>query len=346
MSGQVAQSTSGPSGSTQTSSTSTAPLMIEVKGLRKSYGPITAIADLNFSVRKGEVVGFLGPNGAGKSTTMKIITGAMAPTDGSVKVSGFDVFEDPIEVKKRIGYLPENPPVYGEMNVESYLRFVAQLKGVASANVGVQVERAIEKTDLGSVRRRLIANLSKGFRQRVGIAQALVSNPDVLILDEPTSGLDPRQVAEVRSLIQELKGEHTIILSTHILPEVQEMCERIIIINRGQIVAEDSLAGLTQRMQNSRSGLEVSVRLARPSPAVAQALGGVAGVSSVRLDAGVYKVQLTVNHMDAVEKLAEAAVATRAGLLELQHQAFDLEDIFLKLTANEETAAVAAGGAQ
>ena len=308
--------------------------MIEVSGLTKSYGPIHALHGISFRVKKGEVVGFLGPNGAGKSTTMKIITGSMAPSGGTAKVAGFDVFEDPVEVKKRIGYLPENPPVYGDMNVESYLAFVAKLKGVANDRVRAQVEKAIEKTDLGSVRRRLIQNLSKGYRQRVGIAQALVSDPEVLILDEPTSGLDPRQVAEVRSLIRELKGEHTIILSTHILPEVQAMCERIIIINRGRIVAEDSLDVLTNRMAGS---LEVKLKVARPSADVETALRGVPGVATVlKTDSGYsVNIQGTAGEM-AIEKVAEAAVGARAGLLELRREAVDLEDIFLKLTTSEE----------
>jgi ABC-2 type transport system ATP-binding protein len=315
--------------------------MIEVAGLTKSYGPIHALHGITFRVKKGEVVGFLGPNGAGKSTTMKIITGSMAPSGGAVKVAGFDVFEDPVEVKKRIGYLPENPPVYGDMNVESYLAFVAKLKGVAGDRVRTQVERAIEKTDLGAVRKRLIQNLSKGYRQRVGIAQALVSEPEVLILDEPTSGLDPRQVAEVRSLIRELRGEHTIILSTHILPEVQAMCERIIIINRGRIVAEDSLDGLTNRMAGS---LEVKLKVARPSAEVETALRSVPGVAAVLKAEGGYSVNIQGAGADssadsAIEKVAEAAVSSRAGLLELKREAADLEDIFLKLTTSEENQA-------
>lgn len=307
--------------------------MIEVTGLSKSYGPIQALQGISFSVKKGEVVGFLGPNGAGKSTTMKIITGSMAPSSGSAKVAGFDVFEDPIEVKKRIGYLPENPPVYGDMNIEAYLSFVARLKGVEKSKVRSQVEKAIEKTDLGSVRKRLIQNLSKGYRQRVGIAQALVSDPEILILDEPTSGLDPRQVAEVRSLIQELKGEHTIILSTHILPEVQAMCERIIIINRGRIVAEDSLEGLASRMAGT---LALKVRVARPSSDVEQALRSVAGVSAVlKTDSG-YSVSVQGSGEAAIEKIAEAAVMSKSGLVELRKESADLEDIFLKLTTSEE----------
>ncbi len=307
--------------------------MIEVAGLVKSYGPIHAVKDIQFRVKKGEVVGFLGPNGAGKSTTMKIITGSMAPTGGSVRVAGFDVFEDPVEVKKRIGYLPENPPVYGEMSVESYLAFVAKLKGVAGANVARQVAKAIEKTDLGSVRRRLIQNLSKGFRQRVGIAQALVSDPEVLILDEPTSGLDPRQVAEVRALIKELKGEHTIILSTHILPEVQSMCERIIIINRGRIVAEDTLDGLSTRMAGSA---QVKLKVARPSASVETALREVPGVVAVAASEGGYTIQAGSGD-SAVERIAEIAVQSKAGLLELRREVVDLEEIFLKLTTSEET---------
>ncbi len=314
--------------------------MIEVSGLFKSYGPIQAIHDINFKVKKGEVVGFLGPNGAGKSTTMKIITGSMAPSGGSVRVAGFDVFEDPIEVKKRIGYLPENPPVYGDMSVESYLKFVAKLKGVEATRVKAQVEKSIEKTDLGSVRRRLIQNLSKGYRQRVGIAQALVSDPEVLILDEPTSGLDPRQVAEVRALIKELKGEHTIILSTHILPEVQAMCERIIIINRGHIVAQDSLEGLSTRMAGAT---QVKIKVARPSGEVEKSLQAIPGVSAlVKSEHGYAMAIASGGAADGatdgvVERIAEAAVQSRAGLLELRRESADLEEIFLKLTTSEET---------
>lgn len=320
--------------------------MIEVSGLFKSYGPIQAIHDINFKVKKGEVVGFLGPNGAGKSTTMKIITGSMAPSGGSVRVAGFDVFEDPIEVKKRIGYLPENPPVYGDMSVESYLKFVAKLKGVETSRVKAQVEKSIEKTDLGSVRRRLIQNLSKGYRQRVGIAQALVSDPEVLILDEPTSGLDPRQVAEVRALIKELKGEHTIILSTHILPEVQAMCERIIIINRGHIVAQDSLEGLSTRMAGAT---QVKIKVARPSGEVEKSLQAIPGVSALVKSEHGYAMAIasggaTDGAADGVvERIAETAVQSRAGLLELRRESADLEEIFLKLTTSEETQAT--GGA-
>jgi ABC-2 type transport system ATP-binding protein len=290
-----------------------------------------AIDSLSFSVKKGEVVGFLGPNGAGKTTTMKIITGFMAASSGTAQIAGFDVFEDPIEVKKRIGYLPETPPLYGDMTVESYLKFVAQLKGVPSQNVKRFVERAIEKTDLGSVRRRLIQNLSKGYRQRVGISQALVSDPEVLILDEPTVGLDPRQVAEVRSLIKELAGQHTIILSTHILPEVQATCQRIIIINKGKIVAEDSIDRLSNRMSGSG---RVHLRVLKPNEQLQTTFTQTPGVTAVRLKNSNYEID-TDGSNETAARLAEKAVA--CGLFEMRQESFNLEDVFLKLTTSEET---------
>ncbi len=307
--------------------------MIEVRELTKNYGPHKAVDRLSFSVKKGEVVGFLGPNGAGKTTTMKIITGFMPPSAGSVTVAGFDVFEDPIEVKKRIGYLPETPPVYGEMTVESYLKFVARLKGVEKSKLSAQVERAIEKTDLGSVRKRMIQNLSKGYRQRVGISQALVSEPEVLILDEPTVGLDPRQVAEVRKLIKDLAGHHTIILSTHILPEVQATCERIIIINRGRIAAEDSLDGLSRRMSGSA---RVHVRVVDMKDSVVGDLRSTPGVQGVvARGGGVIEID-TDGSKGITPKLAERVVTAGCGLLELREERINLEDVFLKLTTSEE----------
>ena len=306
---------------------------IEVQGLTKNYGPHRAIDDLTFTIGKGEVVGFLGPNGAGKTTTMKIITGFMAPSSGSVKVAGFDVFEDPLEVKKRIGYLPETPPVYGDMSVESYLKFVAKLKGVANDRIHDLVELSIKKTDLFSVRKRLIQNLSKGYRQRVGISQALVSDPEVLILDEPTVGLDPRQVAEVRSLIKELAGKHTIILSTHILPEVQASCERIIIINRGKIVAQDSIDRLSTRMSSSG---RVHLRVVKPVPSLLAALKASRGVTAVRQpQADSFEVD-TDGTKETAAQLAAHVVSAGAGLFEMRQESFNLEDVFLKLTTSEE----------
>lgn len=308
--------------------------MIEVRDLTKNYGPHKAVDRISFSVKKGEVVGFLGPNGAGKTTTMKIITGFMPPSSGTASVAGFDVFENPLEVKRRIGYLPETPPVYGEMTVESYLSFVARLKGVEKTRVGAMVDRAIEKTELGSVRKRLIQNLSKGYRQRVGISQALVSDPEVLILDEPTVGLDPRQVAEVRSLIKELAGHHTIILSTHILPEVQATCQRIIIINKGKIVAEDSLESIGHRMKGSS---RVHLKTAATEPRLKDELSAVAGVRAVNLRGATEFEIDTDGASEVTSALAAKAVASGAGLIELRQETFNLEDVFLKLTTSEET---------
>ncbi len=302
--------------------------MIEIRNLTKSYGDRKAIDNLNFTVKKGEVVGFLGPNGAGKTTTMKIITGFMAPTSGEVKVAGFDVFENPFEVKRRIGYLPETPPLYGDMVVTDFLVFVAKLKGVEVSRLNQLVARAIEKCQLGDVKHRLIQNLSKGFRQRVGLAQAIVSDPEILILDEPTVGLDPRQVAEIRALLQELRGSHTIILSTHILPEVQATCERAIIINRGRIVAEDTLSGLSNRLRGSSS---IHIRVRRNSTELGQALKLITGVTSVDVNGNTLRVH-GASSDELIEAVSEAAVSKRAGLIELSQPETGLENIFIELT--------------
>lgn len=305
--------------------------MIEIRNLTKRYGNTVAIENLNFSVQKGEVVGFLGPNGAGKSTTMKIITGFMAPTSGDVKVAGADVFEDPIAVKKRIGFLPETPPLYTDMFVRDYLDFVARLKGVEGAQIRSHVDEALEKTGLTNVQKRLIHNLSKGFKQRVGIAQALVSKPEILILDEPTVGLDPAQVAEMRRLIQELRGHHTIVLSTHILPEVQATCERIIIIYKGRIVAEDSLEGLNRRMTGGR---QVFLRATRMDDSLLSSLRAVTGVRDAKMADGGVQVD-TDEHEEVAAELASRVVKSGVGLLEMRTINLSLEDIFLRLTTKE-----------
>lgn len=303
--------------------------MIEVRNLTKDYGARRAIDSLNFSVNKGEVVGFLGPNGAGKSTTMKIITGFMAPSSGQALIAGFDVFENPLEVKRRIGYLPENPPVYGDMFVKEYLEFVANLKGVEKSKIPGLVAQSIEKTNLGNVQSRLIQNLSKGFRQRVGIAQALVSDPDVLILDEPTVGLDPKQVAEIRDLIKELRGHHTIILSTHILPEVEATCERIVIINQGKIVAQESLSNIGAISKGTR---HVTFKVRRNIDSLITHLGAVPGVVKVYKGSNPETVVAEISGQDEmVEGLAKEVVTSGAGLLEMQSMA-QLEDVFIKLT--------------
>ena len=318
--------------------------MIDVRNLSKIYGQRRAIDQLSFSIKKGDVVGFLGPNGAGKTTTMKIITGFMAATEGHVRVAGFDVFENPIDVKKRIGYLPETPPVYGDMRVDEYLRFVAELKGVPRDRLTTLVERSIEKTDLGSVRKRLIQNLSKGYRQRVGISQALVSDPEVLILDEPTVGLDPRQVAEIRTVIKDLAGEHTIILSTHILPEVQATCERIIIINRGQIVAQDTIEGIG-RLANGAA--KTSLKLRRSSVDLESGIKSLRGVHGLRVMrahdnvsgnvAGNVSMEVETDGSEQlVEQIAGLVIQKQGGLLEIRTETANLEDIFLQLTSKEE----------
>ncbi len=304
--------------------------MIEVKNLSKNYGDRAAINALNFTVKKGEVVGFLGPNGAGKSTTMKIITGYMAPSSGEVQVAGFDVFENPLEVKRRIGYLPETPPVYHDMFVRDYLTFVANLKGVDKSRVKTLVASALEKTTLNDVAGRLIGNLSKGFKQRVGLAQALVSDPEILVLDEPTVGLDPKQVSEMRDLIRQLRGQHTIILSTHILPEVQASCDKVIIINRGAIVAEDSLENLSKRM--SGGGRSIHVRVRRNQDAVVRAIAGVTGVRKVTNAGNSIEIEADAQE-ETVEQVAALIVNQGAGLVELKVQSLALEDIFIKLTS-------------
>lgn len=220
--------------------------MIEVQHLTKRYGDLTAVSDISFHVDSGQILGFLGPNGSGKTTTMRVITGFMPATSGTVKVDGFDIFNDSFEVRKRIGYLPEAPPLYTDMTVTSYLRFVARIKGLSKAELPDALDRALSQCGLTDVASRLTGQLSKGFRQRVGLAQAIIHNPAVLILDEPTVGLDPQQIIEIRSLIKELAGSHTVVLSTHILPEVAQVCEKVVIIRSGQVVLEDMLENLTQ----------------------------------------------------------------------------------------------------
>src|SRR6201997_2321272 len=259
--------------------------MITVKDLTKRYARNTAVDHISFEVQKGQIVGFLGPNGAGKTTTMRVLTCFLPPTSGTATVAGFDVLEQPFEVKKRIGYLPETPPVYPEMEVKEYVTFVGKLKGVPKADLAARVDQVIERCAIGDVRDKLIGKLSKGFRQRVGIAQAIIHNPDVLILDEPTSGLDPKQIIEIRELLKALSGDHTIILSTHILSEVEQSCERVIIISQGKLVAQDSVANLTNRLRGSEAvALEVESPNGSPNPSDVQGrLEQVPGVSRVML---------------------------------------------------------------
>lgn len=306
--------------------------MIEVSGLTKIYGQRMAIEDLNFTVKKGEIVGFLGPNGAGKSTTMKILTGFMPATLGTAKVAGFDVFDDPIQVKKNVGYLPESPPVYFEMVVEDYLHYVAKLHDVTNDKLKPAVEGALEKTGLTQVRKRIIGNLSKGYRQRVGLAQALVHDPQVLILDEPTVGLDPVQIIEIRQLIKSLAGAHTVILSSHILPEVTATCERIIVINKGKIVAQDSIDRLTSRMNQ---GLIFQMKVKNPSPSGIQAIQSVSGVKNIQQDDRTLSIEILSSQDEIRDKIVEAAVHQNMGVLEFSAEKLSLEEVFLSLTTRE-----------
>jgi ABC-2 type transport system ATP-binding protein len=315
--------------------------MIKVEGLTKRYARTVAVDDISFEVDKGQIVGFLGPNGAGKTTTMRILTGFLPPTAGKANVAGFDVQENPMEVKKRIGYLPETPPVYPEMEVSEYLEFAGQLKGISGADIKRRADDAIGRCSLGDVRSKLIGKLSKGYRQRVGIAQAIIHNPDVLILDEPTSGLDPKQIIEIRELLRALAGEHTIILSTHILSEVEHSCERVIIISHGKVVAQDSVSNLTNRLRGSEAvSVEVESSDGRPGAGeIQQRLEQVSGVSRVMMKDSrdgrlVFEVEsLQGRHIRA--ELARSVVNAGWNLNELRPVGLSLEDIFLQLTAAE-----------
>ncbi|MBY0471321.1 ABC transporter ATP-binding protein [bacterium] len=315
--------------------------MISVSHLTKFYGPRKAIDDLSFEVQKGEIVGFLGPNGAGKSTTMKILTGFMPATDGKAVVAGHDVFEDPISVKRNVGYLPETPPVYTEMKVKDYLEFTGKLHQVPTTSLSKSVKNAIERTSLGDVQNRLIGNLSKGYRQRVGLAQALLHNPKVLILDEPTVGLDPKQIIEIRELIKSLGGDHTVILSSHILPEVTAICQRIIVLARGKIAAEDSLEGLTMRM---KKGLIYSMEVKKPSSEGVDAIRKIPGISGVSSNGSKLLVEMTAGSRDVRDQVVEMAVNRGMGVLEFSPEKVSLEEIFLQLTTEENHSAAAHAG--
>ena len=310
--------------------------MIDVKNLSKSYGKFEAVKDVSFFIDKGEVVGFLGPNAAGKTTTMRILTCYMPATEGTVSVAGFDVFDNPMSVKKRVGYLPEHPPLYSEMTVDGYLSFVGKIKGLSGKELKLRQEEVLERTSTIEVRKRLISKLSKGYKQRVGLAQALIHDPEVLVLDEPTVGLDPKQIIEVRELITELGQDHTIILSTHILPEVSATCGRVIIINKGKIVAEDTPENLMGGLQGQEK-LELQVR--GPSGKISKALKEVGGVTSLKSDKkediSVYTLEIERNS-EVRAALAASVVNNGWDLLEMKSVGLSLEEIFLQLTTDEE----------
>jgi ABC-2 type transport system ATP-binding protein len=311
--------------------------VIEVQHITKRYGNVTAVDDVSFRVERGEILGFLGPNGAGKTTTMRILTGYMPASEGRAMVAGYDVFDEPIEAKRRTGYLPETPPLYPDMTTREYLDFVAKIKGVPSAERKQRVATVMERTRIADMANRHCGKLSKGYRQRVGLAQALIHNPDVLILDEPTAGLDPKQIIETRRLIKELAGDHTIILSTHILPEVSQTCDRVVIINKGRVVAVDTPANLTGRLRGAET-MFVQVEATRASEAAA-ALAKVPGVVRVApvddAAAGAFEVESETGR-DVRRELARAIVLGGHDLLELRPTRVSLEDIFLSLTTEEQ----------
>ena len=311
--------------------------MIQVEHLTKRYGLHTAVEDVSFEVRKGEILGFLGPNGAGKTTTMRILSGFFPATEGRAVVAGFDVFKQPLEVKRRVGYLPENPPLYGEMSVNAYLRFVANIKGVDRAQVGSRLEEVKIRCGLREEGPRLIKQLSKGYRQRVGLAQALIHDPEILILDEPTIGLDPRQIIEVRELIKSLAGNHTVILSTHILPEVSMTCQRVIIINNGKIVAVDTPENLTGQLAG---GETIELEIGGSVDNIVALLEEIPDVKSVsvgepRKDHSPVLVETegakTVRHL-----IAQKVIGSGLELYQLRTRSISLEEVFVQLTTEEE----------
>ena len=316
--------------------------MIEVQNVTKRYGPITAVNDVSFRVEPGQILGFLGPNGAGKTTTMRILTGCIPPTDGRALIAGFDVFDEPVEAKRRTGYLPETPPLYPDMTVREYLTFASRISGVKASDRARRIDFAMGRTNIADVASRHCGKLSKGYRQRVGLAQAILHNPDVLILDEPTAGLDPKQIIETRELIKDLSGDHTIILSTHILPEVAQTCMQVVIINKGHVVAVDTPENLTGRLGGSETiRLEVDTLGGDATPTLAQLPGVVSvSVSPGTNGASVVEVQVAEGG-DVRRHLANAVVSQGWGLLELRRLKISLEDIFLELTTQDEAVAAA-----
>ncbi len=310
--------------------------MIQVQNLTKRYGPTLAVSDVSFEVQKGEILGFLGPNGAGKTTTMRVITGYLPPSEGRVRVADYDVVEEPLEAKRRTGYLPESPPVYPDMTVAEYLAFVARIKGVPRCDIRKRAGEVSEKCAITDVQTKQIGKLSRGYRQRVGLAQALIHNPDVLVLDEPTAGLDPKQIIETRELIKGLAGQHTIVLSTHILPEVSKTCQRVVVINAGKVVAVGAPDELTRRLQGFET---VQVTVEGPAPEIMSKLQSVPGVNLVEpREASGLRVTLEVHSekgKDVRAELARAVVESGWPLFELKTSGLSLEDIFLKLTTTD-----------
>jgi ABC-2 type transport system ATP-binding protein len=314
--------------------------MIEVQHLTKRYGPVTAVDDVSFTVERGEILGFLGPNGAGKTTSMRVITGYMPATEGSVIVAGHNVFSDPIAAKQRTGYLPETPPLYPDMTVREYLTFVARLKLEKStaADRRMRVDHVMKKVHVDDMANRACGKLSKGYKQRVGLAQALIHDPEVLVLDEPTAGLDPKQIIETRDLIKSLAGNHTIVLSTHILPEVAQTCQKVVIINRGKVVAIDTPDNLTQRLKGAQTiYVQIDAHAHGDPAATLASLPGVKKVLAVdHHEAGAGFEVEAEGHHDVRRDVARTVVEQGWGLLELRPNRMSLEEIFLQLTTEEQ----------
>lgn len=318
--------------------------MIEVQGLTKNYGNFQALKGISFKVEKGEILGFLGPNGAGKTTTMRILTCFFPATSGTAKIAGFDVFEEAMEVRKRLGYLPESVPLYTDMQAEDYLDFAAGIKGVPAKEIKKRVEKVMDEVGITHMRRKLIREMSKGYRQRVGLAQALINDPEVLILDEPTVGLDPKQIVDIRKLIKDLSGRRTVILCTHILPEVSMTCQRVIIINDGKLVAVDTTKNLTERLQGARRML---LKVGGPADDVISTVKRITGVRAIEAVKGPegeaasgskavndFKVDFEKG-VDVRGDIPAAIVHKGWQLLEMKSVEMSLEDVFVKLVTSE-----------
>jgi ABC-2 type transport system ATP-binding protein len=312
--------------------------MISVENLTKYYGVKKAVDNISFNVKKGEILGFLGPNAAGKTTTMRVITCYLSASAGTVKVGDYNIFENPIEVKRMIGYMPENPPLYTDMTVQSYLEFVGMIKGLSRKGLNDGVKRVMHVTAIEHVKERITGKLSKGYRQRVGLAQALIHNPEILILDEPTAGLDPKQIIETRELIKSLAGKHTIVVSTHILPEVSMTCERVLIINEGKIVAEDTIDNLQHRIRGSET---ILIEVEGPKSEILETLKKIEGISDVKFQKTKGE-NIHIFHIEAKSSdraratLARAIISKNWNLYEMKTIGMSLEDIFLKLTTKDE----------
>jgi len=311
--------------------------VISIKNVTKYYGPVLAVKNVSFDVQKGEILGFLGPNGAGKTTTMRIITGYFPPTDGDVLVENYSILDNPIEAKRRIGYVPENPSMYNDMVVREYIRFIGAIKGVPKSRLSSQVDYMIERCALEDVVKKRIGELSKGYRQRVALAQALVNDPPVLVLDEPTSGLDPKQIFEIRQFIRSMAGERTIILSTHILPEVSMTCSKVVIINDGRIVASGTTEEIGENLMKSR---QVEIRVSGDPERVKEAIGKVNGVKGIYETDGVYTIDIEKD-VEVRPELARSIVNSGLDLLEMKSKSYSLEEVFLKLVTEEEGGAKA-----